>query len=843
MRRSLLLASLVLPPLLAQPAVAQMPPPPPAMPAAVPGAAPGAMPDAAPDAAPGVRVRSGQHPDRGRVVLHLGSIPPHSLRRVGQDHEIRLRGLHRLDISALRRLREVKGAEVRQEAGETVLLLRAACDCVAESGVVEGMLFVDLRPASSAPPPAPAPAPAQVPAAAREAGQLAAARRRLLDDAVRLGLMNPGQAEAMLRGAPAVAALPFPPASPAPVSPAQASPAPASPPAPALSARPPADDLVSLRESMLGRLALLNGPPAAPAPSASTPSASTPPRMGGSAPLPNPSFAAPAGTPPRPACLEPAFSLRDWAGEAGFVEQLAARRGALALADHGAAETAALAELYAFHELNREALAVLSAPLLEQPGGALRERLERVRDVARLLGREPISPASPLLAEAAECARPDLPLWRALVAAVGGDAAALARLAPQARAALRDVPPDLRLAFAVIMAEAAEEDAETLRTLLAAIRTAPEEQRPDQQARRGLLMARMARLEGNRAEEALHLERAARAGRSVPALQARMRLAALSLSRPGAEGQRAEAQLMDFARAYRFDPLGEEAAILYAQHLLERGELAAALAVAEGASQTNRRSGMESRGARLAAQALRLLLVDAQGLELPPAGERLALYWQYEGYATPGERGDDIRQGALRLMLEEGLADAALDVSRQLTPASAGRPEAALLVARAEAMAPQGDPQRAMALLRALPESPGTRRAAAMALGRMGRPLEAAQALEALQALPDRLARTAWLFQAQAWPGAADAYAELLRDPALDADRRAEATARLASAAALAGQRPGVAPELLAPEAGAAALLQLSGDTAGAARGVAAARSAIARSRQIEGLLPETARN
>ncbi|MFC7611575.1 hypothetical protein [Teichococcus aestuarii] len=174
-------------------------------------------------------------------MLHLGRIPPYSLRRVGQDYEVRLRGRHQLDPAALRRLREVSGAEFRQDSEETVLLLRVTCDCVAESGVTDGMLFVDLRPATAAAPAkAAAPAtPPQNPAspreaqAAREAAQIAAARQRLLDDAVRLGLMSPDQAKAMLQGSAATA------------------PAAAAPPAPP--APPPADDLGALRESMLSR--------------------------------------------------------------------------------------------------------------------------------------------------------------------------------------------------------------------------------------------------------------------------------------------------------------------------------------------------------------------------------------------------------------------------------------------------------------------------------------------------------------------------------------------------------------------------------------------------------------
>jgi thioredoxin-like negative regulator of GroEL len=134
--------------------------------------------------------------------------------------------------------------------------------------------------------------------------------------------------------------------------------------------------------------------------------------------------------------------MQGWKGEAPFVERLPVLRAALALSDQGAAELADLAELYVGHELAREALEILSAPQAEAPAGALRDRLDRVRDVARLLLGRPLSPSSPLLAAAADCAREDLPLWQALAAAVSGDGATLARLAPRARAALRDVPQD-----------------------------------------------------------------------------------------------------------------------------------------------------------------------------------------------------------------------------------------------------------------------------------------------------------------------------------------------------------------------------------------------------------------
>ena len=833
MRPALLLASLVLPPLLALPGHAQESP------------APAAK---AAEAAQPVRIRTGQHADRGRVVLHLGRVPSYALQRSGKDWALRLRGRYRLDFSEARPLAELAGSEARQENGETVLLLRPACDCVAEAGAFDGMLYVDLRPTASEPP-----------RDANSPAQLAAARRRLLDEAVKLGLMSRQQATGLLRGtaraampapseAPATTASPAPAPEPATPGPASAStsalalpPAPEPPvPVQAMTRMPAAaDDMTALREGMLRRLALLNG---APTPAGAVPASKAAPTAA-SAPASNPRFAPPAQEVARPACLEPSFTLQDWADGNAFPEKLAGLRAALAHSDQGAAEIAALAEFYVGHELAREALGALSAPLDEQPVGAVLERLQRVRDVARLLTRQPIDPASPLLAEAAGCAWPDLSLWRGLNAALHGEAAELARLAPAIRTALREVPQDLRIAFVGILADAVEEDAETLRTLVGAIRTAGD-LRADQTALRSWLLARLARLEGNRADEMLHLQNAAQAGHWLPALQARARLAALNLSRPGLEGQRAEQQLLDFSRTYRFDALGEEAATSYAQRLLERGDPAGALAVADSASQASLRPSMESRGARLAAQALRLLLVDAKGMTLPPPGERLALFWQYEGYATPGERGDDIRKGALRLMLDQRLDDAALDTAGQLTPATRQQPEAALLVARAEAGAAQGDVQRALALLRGLPPSPEVQRAASAALVRLGKPQDAADELAGLKALDDRQARAGLLFQAKAWPAAAAAYAELLRDPALEPAARSEATARLASAAALARQRPAVPAELLAPKSGAAALLQLSGDPAGApANGVAALRSAIARSRAIEKLLPETGKN
>lgn len=826
MRRSLLLTSVALWPLLASPAAAQA---------------------TAPEAA-AVRVRTGQHADRGRVVLHLGSLPAYTMRKIINGYELRLRGQFPLDLSTTRRLSELAGIESRQENGETVVVLRTEGEQNAEAGAFDGMLYVDLRPVQS--PRAPA--------------TLEAAQRRLLDDAVRLGLMKPEQASAMLQAARpgqpaagrAVAPAPVAASVPAPVAPttdaqAMAVPAPsttsplpaASLPASAQLARLPSrDDLASLRDAVVAKLAVLNG--AQPAPTPPLPAATVTP-----AAVPEPA-AAPAAAPAparvdiapaaaMPACRAP-FSMQGWKGEAPFVERLPVLRAALALSDQGAAEMADLAEFYAGHELARETLEILSAPQAEAPAGSLRDRLDRVRDVARLLLGRPLSPSSPLLAAAPDCAREDLPLWQALAAAVSGDGATLARLAPRARAALRDVPQDLRLALTQRLADAVENDPATLRILLGAIRPATG-LTPEQSAARSWQYARLARQEGHRGDETQYLEQAANgAGRSLPEMFARARLAALNLSRPGAEGRRAETQINDVLRTYRHDALGEEAAIAYANRLLEQGALGAALGVADGASQASARPGVESRGARLAATALRRLLAEGtpEGRPLPEPAERLALFWQYEGYATPGERGDDIRLAAMRLLLRQGLAEAARDLGQQITPATTRTQEAALLLARAEAGAAQGDPRRALALLATVPADDAARRAAAEALARLDRPEEAAAQLDGLRDTADLRRRAELLFQAQSWRAAGTAYGEVLRDPGLPAEARADATARLANASALAQQRASVPAELLATETTSAALLRLTETTPPPGSGVAGVRGAIERSRQIEALLP-----
>ncbi|WP_052389265.1 hypothetical protein [Belnapia moabensis] len=827
MRRSTLLLTTALPWLSLAPASWAQPTPAAVVPPG-PAAAAGATAFPAPAASQGaIRVRTGQHATHGRVVLHLGRIPPHQMRKTANGIELQLQGVYDLNLAGLRPLPNLVSVQAQRQGADTVLLLQLACDCRIEVASGSGMLWLDFAPASTATaaatsaPGAAAARGAARPAAreAARAAETAALRRRLLDEAVRAGLMTRDQAAAMLAAAPAA-----PPAAPATVAAARR---PGTP--PAASGAPAVDEAAQLRDHLTAQLAALSGRPQ-PGATPSSPAA------------------VPTSTPPvRPRCAAP-FDMKDWMGEAdgvAFGDRLAALRRALARSHEAPAELAALTEFQVAHIFAHEALAALSAPLPDDMAQDLRARLSRVRDVARLLQRLPVDGSSPLLAETADCERDDIGLWRALNAAANGDAATVTRLAPRAREALRAVPERLRFAMTFTLADAMGDDPEALRNLLAPIRTT--EATPAEAAARNWLQARIAGAENNREGELLYLRRAANAGRLPPSLFATARLAALQAAQPGLEGERAEASLVDFVRTYRNDALGEEAAVLLAHLFLERGELAEALVAADGASQANTRPGAVSRGTNLAAQILRLLLVDAKGAPLPAPSDRLALFWQFEGYATPGERGDDIRLGAARLMLDQGLAEAALDTVRQLAPVTAQTPAAKLLLARAEASAAQGDPQRALALLRQLPPSDDVKRVAALSLARLGRLLEAANELKGLSGTADLLHRATHLYTARAWTDAAAAYGDVLRDPALDAPRRAEATTRYASAMALAQQRPPAVPApLLTPADGnTTALLQLTAGTAVAATAARPAigqlRSALERAKLIESLLQSPA--
>ncbi|MDO9713030.1 hypothetical protein [Paracraurococcus lichenis] len=799
MFRAALLASVPLA-LLAAPLRAQ---PTPAAAEAVPGRA----------APASVLVRTGQHVGHGRVVLHLPSLPPYTMRKSDDGWELRLTGDYALDLSTIRPLTELSGLAARREGGETVLTLRTNMEAEARSATGSGMLWIDLHPTAPR-------------ATAQEAE-----RRRLADRAVNLGLMTREQAEAALRPAARPGPVPVPkPAATPPSGPPVA-----------------AEGEAALRSQLLAQIGQMNGAaPAAPARRGASPAAPTRPAAPvrpAAAPAVAPA-PAPAAAPARPTCgISPLFPAGWQAASGSVADRLTALRAAFARSQESLAETADLAEFYLAQGLAEEAVALAQSRPTEGLPSPDQARLARAADAARLLLRQPVDADSLLLADRPECEREDLALWQALNAAATGDAARVAALVPRARTALREAPERLRFALAFALADTVEEDVEALRSLLAPLRNARGSEA--EMAGRAWLQARIARLENNRDEEMRQLTRAAGAGRTLPALFARARLAGLQAEATGPEAARAEARLVDVLRTYRFEPLGEEAAVMLGGLLVGRGDYAGALEAGESAGSATAHPGVESRGALLIARILRRLMTEEGGS--PGVGERLALWWRYEGYATPGERGDDIRMGAARLLLRQGFPGAALDALRQLGPATAASPAGMALLAQAEATAPEGDPQRALALLRDLPASPEARRSTAAALARLDRPAEAARALDGLGGIADRLARAGYLYAARAWPAAAGAYADLLRDPALDAAGRAEATPRFASAAALAGTRPAepVPDTALAVDATSMQLLRLtaasapaSAPPAGPQAGVAAIRTAIERARDIEALLP-----
>ncbi|WP_250265790.1 hypothetical protein [Rhodovastum atsumiense] len=587
------------------------------------------------------------------------------------------------------------------------------------------------------------------------------------------------------------------------------------------------DEADRLRADLAAKLAILNGTPLPPPPGA--PAGTQP-----AAPTAEP--AQPVAPPPMPVC-RPAFDLAAWKGNASFPDRLRDLRNAAALGTEGASEMAALAEFYTAYGLTAEALDTLAAWHAEDPLPAERARLDRVTALAHLLRHEPPDPASPLFAEGQGCEREDLPMWRAAAAAVAGDTTQVRKYAGRARALLRDVPDPLRGQIALLIASGAPNDVETQRAMAAVLRTA-DAPTPEDDAARLLVQARLARAEGSTGDEITFLERAgAITGGAVPALQARARLVAINASREGPVSAGVETALTDIARTYRYEQIGQDASEALAETRLRRGDYAGALSAADDGTLGLR--GGESRGAALTARILRTLLVDPGAAALPPPAERMALFWRYEGYATPGERGDDIRLGAARLMLDQRMPESALDVLRQLSPGTAATPPAVTLRALAEARAANGNPQGALALLANTPPSDDTRRAAATALGRLGRAADAAAQLEGMNQVADRLTRAELLMRANDWAGAATTYAGLLADPTLTPEIRRTATDRAALASALAGRAPAALPRDLAgaSPAAARALGTIAIPPAALGAPVEAVRDALERARRIETLL------
>jgi hypothetical protein len=596
-------------------------------------------------------------------------------------------------------------------------------------------------------------------------------------------------------------------------------------------------ELEALRDSLTARLALLNGPmPNQPAAPGAVPAGAAPPQAPGNLQPADPPGAAAAAAPPappapRPACAPP-FSLQGWAGEGRFVANLRRLRAKLAEDNDAPADTAALAELYLGNGLAAEALALVPPDAT----GPDAPRLARDADIARLLLGRGIASASPLLTPLPTCDRTDLPLWRALAAAAARDAEGVARDADAAGTAVQALPEPLLQMVAERLADAAPASLPTQKAMAAAMRNA-DIGGAEEAAGRYLLQARLARAAGSLGDETAFLQHAAQYPATLAAMTATSRLAELQSATDNAAGDHAALMLADTARVYRDTLFGQSAAAVLAERRLRHGDFAGALQVADDSAGPLALRQTDSRGASLAAHILRRLLVQPDAAGLPPPADRLVLYWRYQGYATPGERGDDIRMAAARLMLDQHMPEAALDATRQLADATLATPAGALLRATAEALG--GDPAAALTRLAALPPGDEVNRIAAEALARSGHPAQAAHRLDGLAADTDQLRRAALLGVAKAWPEAAAGYAAVLQDPHLSAVRRADATEQYALALALAGDP---APAPVADADGLAKrVLGALPDASPAADPVPALRRALQRAAAIQTLLPPVA--
>jgi hypothetical protein len=598
-----------------------------------------------------------------------------------------------------------------------------------------------------------------------------------------------------------------------------------------------AEEMARLRAFLTEKLARLNGaaPPAQPA-LISDAAASRPSRTPPSAPA-NSGAQTVAEAPAGPQfCLAP-VNASDWAGSGPFTDRLVALRTQTARSRSAVEDIATLAEFYLANGLGHEALAAATEALEADATPDTRLRLTRDADIARLVKGEPLSPDSPLLSNPANCARSDAPLWRDLAAAAGGDAEGATRDPEIVAAALHRMPEPLQHELAFRIVSAVGDNLDMLRAMAGAMRNATTEI-PEDEARRFLLQARIAGLTGDRSEYAAFLERAARFDMTVPGVIAKAWLAAVRAAAGGSGAAHSEAMLIDIARTYRHEALGQQAAEQYAELLLQRHDYAAALAIADESVGPRGPQPRESRGASLVLRILRMLFVDPATAALPEPAERIALYLRYGGYTTPGEKGDDIRLAAARLMLARNMPDAALEPLRQLSETSAATPEASQMLATAEALG--GDPAKAMELVKALPDDIAAHRIAAEALHRMRQPLDAAHALDGATSITDRERRASLLFEGEAWKDAADTYADLLRDSLLPTAIRNDLATRYALSMAMSGQPVNETPVKL--PAGPTALLAAIPSSAsagpnGAPPSLTVLRGALERARHIETML------
>ena len=605
-------------------------------------------------------------------------------------------------------------------------------------------------------------------------------------------------------------------------------------------ASPPNGDLDKLRNDLTAKLAVLNAPP----PSVAHPPTPAPAPV---APAPVVPVAAAPGdaAPPVPAppqiCLR-AVDMSHWRRDASFVSQLVDLRAQVARTHAGAPEMAELAEFYLAYALGTEALAVASDALGGDTTQEDHTRLVRDADIAHLLKGEQLDPNSPLLSSPPGCERADAALWRALADAAAQDSDGVAQAADAARIALRNVPEPLQQRLAYHIADAVGDNKAALLAMAGAVRNT-EIGIPQEAAARYLLQARIAEASKD-GDYATFLERAARYDLTVPGLIAKARLAALRVDQNAPDAGHSEAILADIARTYRFEAFGQRAAEHYADRRMREGDYASALAMADESAGPDHRAWEHtgaSKGASLAARVLRILLVEPEKAGLPAPSERLALYWQYQGYTPPGDKGDDIRVAVARLMLAQRLPDAALGVLQQVADGTAAKPDVALL--RAEAEARGGNPATALTMLQSVPDGDASHRIAADALDRMGKFTEAAHQLDAANTPADKQRRADLLFRAAVWSDAATAYADVLASAAPDDTARNDAAERYALALTMAGATRPAAPPAL-PELPSRLLAVLSPEAPVAPpadAAIPAMRSALDRARLIEQLLEPAA--
>jgi hypothetical protein len=794
-----------------------------------------------PDPRP-VQVVATQHTGWGRVSFVLRGHPAPEVRSSADGIEARFPAGVAIEAPSGPRLRETGLIETSDAAGQAVVHIRLTCHCESEAHTEEGILRLDIRPATAAPAGgtlSPASTTSSAATTATTPADIAATRAPPTGDGIGSGVAKTASRDVPTSGsttqaqrtvasgaestgnAPA-SAKPEPPGSAAPEIKSK----------PGIKPSPPvkseeAAEMARLRTALTDKLARLNGTPVQERPGLVSDSAA-------SRPIPATLPVQTDNEPPPAICLPPVTTAH-WRGAGSFIERLVALRAELAASGGAAEDLATLAEFYLANGLGQEALAVATDGLMLDNTTDQTLRLTRDADVARLARGDRIDDDSPLLSLPPGCVRPDAPLWQALNAAAVHDNEGAARQPEQIAQVLNKLPEGMRLTLTARIIAGAGDNLNSLSAMAGVLRNSATEL-PEDTARRFLLQARIAQLTGDQTDYATYLAHAAKYDRTPAGIVARTRLAAIRALQDEPGAAEAEEILADTARVYRHELLGQEAAEQYAEAKLKARDYAAALAMADESAGPHDGARPASRGAELAARILRMLLVDHATPALPDDTNRIALFLRYGGYATPGEKGDDIRLAAARLMLARAMPEAALDTLKQLSNGAGGTPDAQRMLATAEAEG--GDPSKALELLRVLPDDDSTHRVIAEALRRSDQPLAAARALDNATSLEDRANRASLLFEAQNWADAAAAYANLLGGPVPTAARD-EMARRYAIAVTMTGQPAKSLPEKLPSDPGRMvdSVPVFAARPTGGVPTLSAIRAATGRAKQIETLL------